>query len=107
FALALLTINQRVKEIGIRKVLGSSVSSIVLLLSKDFVKLVLLAFVLAAPLSWWMMKRWLQNFAYHIDLQWWMLILAGLATVITALLTVSFKAAQAARANPVDSLRDE
>lgn len=107
FALALLTINQRVKEIGIRKVLGSSVSSIVLLLSKDFVKLVLLAFVLAAPLSWWMMKRWLQNFAYHIDLQWWMWVLAGLATVITALLTVSFKAVQAARANPVDSLRDE
>ncbi|PRD47338.1 ABC transporter permease [Sphingobacterium haloxyli] len=107
FALALLTINQRVKEIGIRKVLGSSVSSIVLLLSKDFAKLVLLAFVLAAPLSWWIMKGWLQNFAYHIDLQWWMFVLAGLATVITALLMVSFQAAQAARTNPVDSLRDE
>ncbi|NGM66427.1 ABC transporter permease [Sphingobacterium sp. SGR-19] len=107
FALALLTINKRIKEIGIRKVLGSSVSSIVLLLSKDFVKLVMLAFVLAAPLSWWIMKGWLQNFAYHIDLQWWMLALAGLATIVTALLTISFKTIQAARANPVDSLRDE
>lgn len=107
FALALLTINRRIKEIGIRKVLGSSVSSIVLLLSKDFVKLVMLAFVLAAPLSWWIMKGWLQNFAYHIDLQWWMWALAGLATIVTALLTISFKTIQAARANPVDSLRDE
>lgn len=107
FALALLTINRRVKEIGIRKVLGSSVASIVLLLSKDFVKLVLLAFVLASPISWWIMDSWLQNFAYHIDLQWWMLVMAGLASLAIALLTVSFKALNAARANPVSSLRVE
>lgn len=107
FALALLTINRRVKEIGIRKVLGSSVASIVFLLSKDFVRLVVLASLIAAPLSWWMMNRWLQNFAYHVDVEWWMLLLAGSATVITVLLTISFKAVQAARANPVDSLRDE
>lgn len=107
FALALLAINKRIKEIGIRKVLGSSVSNIVLLLSKDYIKLILIAFAIATPLSWWMMRGWLQNFAFHIDLQWWMWVIAGLATFSVALLTVSLKAMQAARANPVESLRDE
>jgi len=107
FALALLSINKRVKEIGIRKVLGSSVSNIVILISRDFLKLVTLSFVVAAPVSWWMMHRWLENFAYHITLQWWMLIGAGGMTVVIALLTVSSQAVRAAMANPVDSLRDE
>lgn len=107
FALALLAINKRIKEIGIRKVLGSSVSEIVMLLSKDFLKLILVSFVVAAPVSWLVMQGWLENFAYHIDLKWWMVLLAGIATMITALLTVSVKAMQAARTNPVNSLRDE
>src|SRR5699024_6063774 len=107
FALALLSINKRVKEIGIRKVLGSSVSNIVILISRDFLKLVTLSFVVAAPVSWWMMHRWLENFAYHITLQWWMLIGAGGMPVVIALLTVSSQAVRAAMANPVDSLRDE
>lgn len=107
FALALLAINKRVKEIGIRKVLGSSVSGIVMLLSKDFLKLILISFVIAAPVSWMVMNGWLENFAYHINLKWWMIVLAGIATLLTALFTVSIKAMQAAKANPVESLRDE
>lgn len=107
FALALLTINKRVKEIGIRKVLGSSVSGIVMLLSKDFLKLILISFVIAAPISWMVMNGWLENFAYHIDLKWWMILLAGMMTLMTALFTVSIKAMYAAKANPVESLRDE
>ena len=107
FALALLAINKRVKEIGIRKVLGSSVSAIVMLLSKDFMKLILISFIIAAPFSWLIMTNWLENFAYHINLKWWMVVLAGLATMLIALFTVSLKAMQAARANPVDSLKDE
>ena len=107
FALALLAINKRIKEIGIRKVLGSSVSGIVMLLSKDFLKLILISFVVAAPVSWMIMQGWLENFAFHIDLKWWMILLAGMATMLTALLTVGIKATQAAKANPVESLRDE
>lgn len=107
FALALLAINKRVKEIGIRKVLGSSVSAIVMLLSKDFMKLILISFIIAAPFSWLIMTNWLENFAYHINLKWWMVALAGLATMLIALFTVSLKAMQAARANPVNSLKDE
>lgn len=107
FALALLAINRRIKEVGVRKVLGSSVSNIVLLISKDFVRLVLLSFLVAAPISWWMMHGWLENFAYHIKLQWWMWISAGGTAVLIAFLTVSSQALKAARANPVESLRDE
>lgn len=107
FALALLAINRRIKEIGVRKVLGSSVSNIVLLLSKDYLKLILIAFVVAVPFSWWIMQHWLQNFAYHIHLRWWMPAAAGVMTLAVALLTVSLKAMQAARANPVEALRDE
>lgn len=107
FALALLMINRRVKEIGIRKVLGSSVSAIVLLLSKDFVFLLLTAFFIATPLAWWMMDKWLENFAYHVDISWWMFVLGGFVTITLALLTVSIQAVRAARANPVNSLRDE
>jgi len=105
--LAIFTIHTRTKEIGIRKVLGASVAGIVGLLSKDFVKLVLLAVVIASPIAWWAMNRWLDDFAYRIDIQWWMFAVAGLAAVVIALLTVSWQAIRAAVANPVDSLRDE
>lgn len=98
---------QRTKEIGIRKVLGASVASIVTLLSKDFVKLVLIALVLAVPLGWYVMSRWLQDFAYKIDMAWWLFALAGLLAVLIALLTVSFQSVKAALMNPVKSLRSE
>jgi putative ABC transport system permease protein len=107
FALALLTINRRIKEIGIRKVLGSSVSAIVLLLSRDFVKLLFIAFAIAAPIAWWMLTKWLEDFAYHIEPSWWMFALAGTTTIGLALCTIGIQAFKAARANPVDSLRDE
>ncbi|MGV3763260.1 ABC transporter permease [Parapedobacter sp.] len=105
--LAIFTIHTRTKEIGIRKVLGASVSGIVTMLSKDFVKLVLVAVVIASPIAWWAMNKWLDDFAYRIDIQWWMFAVAGLAAVVIALLTVSWQAVRAAVANPVDSLRDE
>ncbi|MGK6350424.1 ABC transporter permease [Parapedobacter sp. DT-150] len=101
------TTRQRIKEIGIRKVLGASVSGIVTLLTKDFVKLVLIAVLVASPIAWWAMNKWLEDFAYRIDIQWWMFALAGFAAVMIALATVSWQAVKAAVANPVDSLRDE
>jgi len=107
FALALLMINRRVKEIGIRKVLGSSVSGIVMLLSKDFVVLLLIAFAIATPLAWLMMNKWLENFAYHVNISWWMFVLGGISTIFLALCTISIQAIKAATANPVESLRDE
>ncbi|WDF70871.1 ABC transporter permease [Sphingobacterium oryzagri] len=107
FALALLMINKRVKEIGIRKVLGSSVMQIVVLLSKEFIRLMLLAFIIASPLAWWMMRSWLQSYAYRIDIQWWMFAAAGLLTICIALATITWQTLRAATSNPVDSLRDE
>lgn len=98
---------QRTKEIGIRKVLGSSVSDIVVLLSKDFVKMVLIAILIGSPIAWWAMNKWLQDFAYRIDIEWWMFVLTGILAIVIALLTVIFQAVKAALANPVDSLRDE
>ncbi len=97
----------RTREIGIRKVLGASVSGIVTLLSKDFVKLVFVAILIGSPIAWWAMNQWLQDFAYRIELQWWMFAAAGLAAMAIALLTVGWQAIRAAVANPVESLRTE
>ena len=105
--LSTYTVRQRIKEIGIRKVLGASVGSIVQLLSSGSVLLVLLSVVIASPVAWWGMNNWLDDFAFRIDLQWWMFVVAGLAAMAIALLTVSRQAIRAALANPVDSLRDE
>jgi len=107
FGLATFTAEQRTKEVGVRKVLGASVGSIVTLLSKDFLKLVLIAIVIASPIAWYAMNRWLQDFAYKIDIEWWVFALAGLLAVGIALLTVSFQSMKAALMNPVKSLRSE
>jgi len=98
---------QRIKEIGIRKVLGASVGGIVLMLSKDFLKLVVIASVIAFPVAWFSMSKWLEDFAYRININWWVFILSAAAAVIIALLTISFQAVKAAMANPVKSLRTE
>jgi putative ABC transport system permease protein len=107
FGLVTFTAEQRTKEIGIRKVLGASVPAIVKLLSKEFLKLVFIAIVIATPVAWRVMSHWLQNFAYRISLSWWMFGLAGVIAVLIALLTISLKAIRAAVANPVTSLRTE
>ncbi|HMH21519.1 MAG TPA: ABC transporter permease [Puia sp.] len=107
FGLAAFSAGQRNKEIGIRKVLGASVGSIVRLLSKDFLRLVAIAFVIAAPLAWWAMDRWLQGFAYRIGVSWWMLAIAGALAIFIAMFTISFQAIGAAMANPVKSLKSE
>jgi putative ABC transport system permease protein len=107
FGLAAFTAEQRTKEIGIRKVLGASVNGIIALLSKDFIKLVLLANLIAWPLAYFAMSNWLQDFAYRIDLGWRVFALAGGLALLIALLTVSVQAAKAALANPVNSLRYE
>ncbi|GAB3698814.1 ABC transporter permease [Spirosoma flavus] len=107
FGLATFTAEQRTKEIGVRKVLGASVTSIIGLLSKDFLKLVAIAILLASPVAWWAMNKWLQDFAYKIDIEWWVFAMAGLVSVVIALLTVSFQSIKAALVNPVKSLRSE
>ena len=107
FGLAIFNSELRVKEIGVRKVLGASVGSIVQLLSADFLKLVLIACLFAVPIAWYFLQEWLNGFAYHVDLQWWIFALAGIIAVGIALLTVSFQSVKAALANPVHSLRNE
>ncbi|WP_405207312.1 ABC transporter permease [Aquimarina sp. LLG6339-5] len=107
FGLAAYTAEQRRKEIGVRKVLGASIKGIVQLLSKDFLKLVLIALVIAIPIAWYAMRNWLQGFAYRIEIDWWVFALAGIAAIIIALVTVSFQAIKAAIANPVNSLKTE
>jgi len=107
FGLASFTVESRVKEIGVRKVLGAGVGSIVTLLSKDLLRLVLIAFVIASPIAWYFMHHWLQDFAYHINVGWWSFLLAGSIAILIALATVGFRAMKAALANPVKSLRTE
>jgi hypothetical protein len=107
FGLVSFITEQRTKEIGIRKVLGASVSTIVALLSKDFLKPVLIAAVIAFPIAWYAMNEWLQNFAYRTNIGWWIFGVAGILALIIALLTVSFQAIKAATANPAKSLRTE
>lgn len=107
FGLVMYAAEQRTKEIGIRKVLGANVSNIVGMLSKDFLKLVIVAIVIATPITWWVMSKWLQSFAYRTHISWWMFFVAGALAVLIALITVSFQAVKAAVANPVESLRTE
>lgn len=107
FGLVTYAAEQRTKEIGVRKVLGASISGIVAMLSKDFAKLVLIASLIAFPVAWWIMNKWLQGFAYRIDIGWWVFVVAGIAAIVIALITVSFQAIKAAVANPVKNLRTE
>jgi putative ABC transport system permease protein len=107
FGLATYTAEQRIKEIGVRKVLGATIGSIVSMLSKDFMKLVLIASALAIPLAWWAMDKWLQDFAFRINIAWWIFIAAGVIALMIALVTVSSQAIKAALSNPVNSLRTE
>jgi len=107
FGLTAFSTEQRSKEIGIRKILGADVVGIVRLLSKDFLQLVLVAMLIAIPIAGWAMNKWLREFAYRIDIGWWIYALAGLIAVVIALVTVSVQALKAALANPVKSLRTE
>jgi putative ABC transport system permease protein len=107
FGLSAFTISQRVQEIGIRKVLGASTGSIVGLLSKDFLKLVGIAAVIAFPVAWYAMNSWLQDFAYRINMPWLIFLLAAIVAAAVALVTISFQAIKAALSNPVKSLRSE
>ncbi|MEO1212377.1 MAG: ABC transporter permease [Bacteroidota bacterium] len=107
FGLASYSAEQRRKEISIRKVLGASTSNIIALLSKDFLKLVLISLFIATPLAWYAMLSWLENYAYRIDIQWWIFLLAGFASLLFTLITISFQSIKAANANPVTSLKTE
>jgi putative ABC transport system permease protein len=107
FGLATYTAENRVKEIGVRKVLGASVTGIVTLLSKDFLQLVFISFVIAMPIAWWAMYEWLLGYPYRVDIRWWVFAMAGLLSILIAVLTVSYQAIKAAVSNPVNSLRSE
>ena len=102
-----IIIQQRVKEIGIRKLLGASIGNIIFLFSKGVLQLVFIALIIAFPISWWAMNNWLQDFAYRINIEWWVFAIAGIAALVVALLTVSLQAIKAAIANPVKNLRTE
>jgi ABC-type antimicrobial peptide transport system permease subunit len=99
--------NQKLKEVGIRKVLGASIGSIVMLFSKEFIKLIVIAFAVAAPLAWYCMHEWLSGFAYRTPIRWWMFALGLASTLIISLLTVSYRSIRSAVSNPADTLRTE
>ena len=103
----MFTAEQRTKEFGIRKVLGASPVSLFKLLSKEFLLLVLVALLIASPIAWAAMNNWLKDYAYRIDISWWMFVTAGLLAIVIALITVSFQAVKASLANPAKSLRTE
>jgi putative ABC transport system permease protein len=105
--LVMYTINTRTKEIGIRKILGASVANIVSTLSTEFIKLVSIAFLIAAPIAWWAAYKWLEDFAYRTSMSWWVFALAGVSMLLVALITLSFQTIKAALSNPVKSLRAE
>jgi putative ABC transport system permease protein len=107
FGLAAFMIKQRVREIGIRKVLGASSANITAMLSFEFLKLVLIAILVSFPVTWFAMYKWLQDFAYRVDIHWWVFILAGIGAIAIAFITISFQSIKAALANPVKSLRSE
>lgn len=107
FGLAIYMAETRIKEIGVRKVLGASVTSIAALLSKDFLRLVFISFLIASPVAWWAMQAWLKDYPYRISIQWWVFVAAGLVSILIAIVTVSYQAIKAALANPVRSLRTE
>jgi putative ABC transport system permease protein len=107
FGLVSFSTEQRVKEIGIRKVLGANVSDIVALVSREYIWLVTIAVLVASPIAWYAMSKWLQDFAYRINIQWWVFVVTGIAALLIALITVSFQSIKAALANPVKSLRSE
>jgi putative ABC transport system permease protein len=107
FGLAAYAAEQRTKEIGIRKVLGASVSSIAGMLSKDFIKLVFIAILISVPIARYLMNKWLQNFAYRVDFEWWIVAIAGVGAVLIALATISIQSIKAALINPIESLRSE
>jgi ABC-type antimicrobial peptide transport system permease subunit len=98
---------QRIKEVGIRKVLGASAGNIVYLFSKEFIMLIAIAFVIATPIAWYFMHQWLEDYAYRIDVSWMIFFVSGIIAIVIALLTISFQAIKAALANPVKSLRSE
>lgn len=106
-ALAVFTTQKRAKEISIRKIMGASVPHIATMLASDFLLLIVISLLIASPLAWYFMSKWLQGFAYRISLSWWIFIIAGLAAAIIALLTVGFQAMKAAMNNPVKNLRSE
>jgi len=107
FGLAAYAAEQRTKEIGIRKVLGASIANIAGMLSKDFIKLICIAIVISSPIAWYLMQKWLQDFAYRINIEWWVIAIAGFAAILVAFITISFQSVKAAVANPVNSLRSE
>jgi ABC-type antimicrobial peptide transport system permease subunit len=107
YGLASFMAAQRIKEVGIRKVLGATAGNIVYLFSKEFILLIAIAFAIAAPFAWYYMHQWLQDYAYRISISWWLFAAGGLAAIIIALATISFQAIKAALANPVTSLRSE
>jgi putative ABC transport system permease protein len=107
FGLITYAAEQRVREIGIRKVLGASVNNIARMLSADFLKLVLISSVIAFPIAWWAMHKWLEDFAYRVSISWWIFFVSGILALLIAVLTVGFQAIKAGVANPVKSLRTE